>query len=91
MGIKRNFRKSITHPSTTGESFYPKIIYFYGYNLKLKKICLKQKTVSLLHKNIAGLYITYKLDKWSQDLNTEFIQGNSLFGALKLTKNAAMA
>ena len=54
----------------------------------MKGICLKQKSVSLLPKKIVSLYITYKLDKWSKDLNTEFTLGNWLFRAVKLTKNA---
>ena len=56
-------------------------VYFKG-------ICLKQKRVSFLHKNIVNLYISYKLDTWSKDLNTDFTLGNCLFGAVKLTKNA---
>ena len=54
----------------------------------MKEIYLKQKSVSLLHKNIVSLYITYKLDKRSKDLNTEFTLGNWLFRAVKQTKNA---
>ena len=57
-------------------------------DLKLKGICLKQNSVSFLHKNIVNSYITYELDTWSKDLNTEFILGNCLFGAVKLTKIA---
>ena len=40
------------------------------------------------YKDIVNLYITYKLDTWSKDLNTDFALGNFLFGAVKLTKNA---
>ena len=56
-------------------------VYFKG-------ICLKQKRVSFLHKNIVNLYLSHKLDTWSKDLNTDFTLGNCLFGAVKLTKNA---
>ena len=31
--------------------------------------------------------ISYELDTWSNDLNTDFTLGNCLFGAVKLTKN----
>ena len=41
-----------------------------------------------LHKHVADLYITYKLDTWSRNLNTFLTLGNCLFGAAKLTKNA---
>ena len=50
-------------------------------------MCLKQNSVSSLHKNMVNLYITYKLDAWSKDLNTDFTLGNCLFGSVKLTKN----
>ena len=65
-------------------NFYPELngfVYFKG-------ICLKQKSTSFPHKNIVHLYISYKLDTWSRDLNIDFTLGNCLFGALKVTKNA---
>ena len=34
------------------------------------------------------MYITYELDAWSKSLNTGSTLGNSLFGSVKLTKNA---
>ena len=37
---------------------------------------------------IINLYISYRLDTWSRDLNTDFTLGNCLFGAVKLTTNA---
>ena len=33
------------------------------------------------------MYISYKLDTWLKDLNTDFTLGNCLFGAIKLMKN----
>ena len=56
-------------------------VYFKG-------ICLKQMSVSFLHKNVLNFYISCKLDTWSKYLSTNFTLGNCLFGALKLTKNA---
>ena len=41
-----------------------------------------------LYKEVVNLYISYKLDEWSKDLNTDFALGNCLFGAVKLTKNS---
>ena len=83
-------RESITPPSTSHKSFQPEVIHLFGVtnDLKLKGIYLKQNSVSFLHKNIVNSYITYELDTWSKDLNTEFILGNCLFGAVKLTKIA---
>ena len=51
------------------------------------RICLKQDTLSFIHENIVNLYISYKLDIWSRDLNTAFTLANCLFGTVKLTKN----
>ena len=65
--------------------------FFPMYNstyVKFKGICLKQKIVSFLYKKIINLYISYKLDEWSKDLNTDFTLRNCLFGAVKLTENA---
>ena len=53
-----------------------------------KEICLKQKSVSFRYKIVINSYISYTLDKWSKDLDTDFTLSNCLFGAVKLTKNA---
>ena len=44
--------------------------------------CLKLSSISL-HQNIIDLYISYTLDTWSRDLNTDFRLGNCLFGDAK--------
>ena len=70
--------ESVTPPSTTGNSFYWEIIYNYGKGkAKFKEICLKQDSVSIF---VANLYISYKLDTWSRDVNTDFTLGDYLFG-----------
>ena len=33
------------------------------------------------------MFIAYELDRWSQELNAEFILKDNLFGAVKLTKS----
>ena len=35
---------------------------------------------------MVNLYISYLLNEWSKDLNTDFTLGNCLFGVVKLTK-----
>ena len=63
--------------------------YVSSYGIvTFKGICLKQKSVSFLHKKVVNLYISYTLDRQSKDLDTDFTPGNCLFGAVKLTKNA---
>ena len=44
--------------------------------------------MSFLQECVLNLYITYEIDTSARDLNTDFTLGNSLFGAVKLTKNA---
>ena len=33
------------------------------------------------------IYISYEPERWSKDLETDFVLGNCLFGSVKLTKN----
>ena len=33
------------------------------------------------------IFIAYELDTWSQDLNSDFVLNDCLFGDIKLTKN----
>ena len=82
-------KESVKNRHTSGIRFAPKLIGNYQFKkVELKGICLKQESVSLLHKNIVNVYISSKLDTCSRDLNTDFTLGNCLFGAVKLTKNA---
>ena len=72
---------------TRDTTFYPELndwLTRFG-RVKFKGICLRQDSVSFLHKNIVNLYILYKLDTCSKDVNPDF---NCLFGAVNLTKNA---
>ena len=39
-------------------------------------------------KKVINIYISYMLNQWPRDLNTDFTIGNSLFGSVTLTKNA---
>ena len=38
-------------------------------------------------RKVINVYISYTLDTWTRDLNTDFTLGNCLLGAVKLTKN----
>ena len=44
--------------------------------------------MSCIDGNVVNFNISYKFYTLSRDLNTDFILGNCLFGAVKLTKNA---
>ena len=83
-------QKSIKNQHTSDINFSPKMIdnYILNGRVRFKGICLKQVSVSFLHRKVVNLYISHELDTWSKDLNTVFTLGNCLIGAMKLTKNA---
>ena len=49
--------------------------------------CLINNNISII-KKVVNLYISYVLNPWLRNLNTDFTLQNSLFRSLKLTKNA---
>ena len=80
--------ESIKNPPTSDNSFAPKLITDYSpHRVKFNGNCLRQDSVSFLHKNVVNLYISYKLDTWSKDLSTDFTLGYLLLGAVMVTKN----
>ena len=83
-------QESIKNPHTSDVNFALKTIWDYQIRkVKFRGICFKQDTVSFLHKKVVYLYIFLcELDSWSNDLNTCFILGYCLFGAVKLIKKA---
>ena len=69
-------------------SFVPTLINYYPLpDINFNEDCLKNNNndPSL---GAVNLYICYTLDRWSRDLNADFILGNCLFESIKLTKNA---
>ena len=56
--------------------------------LEFKGRYLKQDKDNYTQGNGVDLFIVYELERWSQDLNTDFTLKDCLFGAVKLTKNA---
>ena len=71
---------------------FPQKVYIYMNNSRLRPElrgrCLKQSKVIFTTNNVVNLFIVYELDRWSQDLNTGFTLKDSLFGSVKLNKNA---
>ena len=67
----------------------PKLIWNKSRTrLRFEGSCLKQEDKArFTQNNVVNLFIVYELDRWSQELNTDFTL-KSLFGAVKLTKNA---
>ena len=74
--------------STSDNSFTPTWIDCIAIpKLKFNGNCLRLYNIYFIHKHLVTLYIIYKLDTWSRDLNTDFTLGNFLFEAVKLTTN----
>ena len=72
-------------------SVCPKLLWTNNskIRLKFKGSCLKQENKApFIPNNVVKLFIVHELDRWSQDLNTDFTLKDYVFGALKLTKNA---
>ena len=49
--------------------------------------CLMNNNISI-PKKVINQYISYILNSWLRNLNTDFTLKNCLFGSVKLTKNA---
>ena len=82
-------KESIKTPFTSHNSSAPKMICDHGkIRVKFDGIWLRHDGIPFIHGNVANTYFVYKLDTLSRDLNTDFRLGNSVFGAVKLTKNA---
>ena len=54
-----------------------------------KNSCLKQSKITKTSRNIVNSFIVYEWGTWSRGLNSVFTPKDCLFGAVKLTKNAA--
>ena len=52
-----------------------------------KESCLKQKNTIYAPSNRIDFLFVYKLDIWSQDLNSDFTLNYCLFGVVKIAKN----
>ena len=48
---------------------------------------LINNNISIL-KNVINIYISYKINQWPRDLNTDFTLCDFLFGFVKLTRNS---
>ena len=80
-------KKTIKNIATSDSNFAPTLIGYYPLpDIKFNGHCLiNNSTVSI---KITNLYISYTLDRWSRNLNTDFTLNNCLFRYIKLTKNA---
>ena len=77
-------------PTTTSNNSLSPTIDYYGTKIRLKfsGSCLKQwNTLTYTHKIIVNIYIAYELGA-SNSFDYDLTLKNSLFGAVRLTKNA---
>ena len=72
------------------ERISPKLIWVNNSKIWLRFTgsCLKHDKATFTPNNIVNLFILYKLDQWSQDVNTKFTLKDCLFGNVKITKDA---
>ena len=76
--------ENINTPFTANHSLSPNC----RIRLEFKGSCLQQYKATFTQKNVLNLFIVYKLDTRSRDLNTDFTLNGCLFGYVKLTTNA---
>ena len=73
--------------STSNNSLSPFINNYVGKaRLKFRGSILRQKAIIYNHKKVVNLYVVYEITDFKYNNNP--ILKNSLFGAIKLTKNA---
>ena len=84
--------ESIKSPATSKNTVALGMI-FSGTKIRVKfdVSCLKQGKITFKHKITLNLHIVYEINYWSYDLGTSFTLGDSLFWAVKLTKNGDTA
>ena len=56
--------------------------------MQIHRSCLKQDKVTFTHKSVAKIYIVFEINLWNYVRCDDPTQGTSLFGTVKLVKNA---
>ena len=78
--------ESIKHPTTSDNSLSPLIDHFGNKTrLKFNESCLKQNELTYTYRTIVNIYIVYEIT--ASGSNDPTLK-NSLFGAVKWTKNS---
>ena len=81
--------KSIKHPAVSNNSLCPAINHFdIILQVKPYENCLKQEKVTFIHRKVVNVYNIYEINLWLNIQVADFALESSLFGAVKLTKNA---
>ena len=66
--------EKITPPFTASKNLSPKLVWMNNSRRRLdfKESCLEEDEVTFTPNSVVNLFIAYKLDKWSKDLNADF-------------------
>ena len=64
----------VTYISYKKNSFTPKLTYIHNFKITVnfEEICLKQDKIYLICGNVVNVFIVYKLDIRSRELDTDF-------------------
>ena len=85
---KRLSDEKITLPTASNNSLSPALSHYdTKTRVKFTESCLKQDKITSTQSTIVNIYIVYELSV-SSSLTTDPTLQNSLFGAVRLTKNA---
>ena len=86
--LNRMPEKSIRNITKSSSLFVPTFVnHFILRDVTFNGQCFKINNI-FIHKKVTNIYISYILNQWPPDLNTNFILGSCLFGSVKLIKNA---
>ena len=80
----------IIKPSTISNNSLSPMLSYIGNKTRVKfdGDCLKQDKITFLHGKTVNIYIVYEINLWNHADSSDHTLGNSLFGAVKLVKNA---
>ena len=73
-----------TTPTTTDNSLFPSVKWYGNSNFcsVFKGSCLKLKNAAYTSRNRIFFQISYELDTWSRDVNSDFTLEDCLFGGV---------
>ena len=74
---------------TANRSFSPKFFWMNNSKVRVRFewCCVKHEKITFTLNAVVSLYIVYKLDKLSQDLNADFTLKGYLFGTKNVNPN----
>ena len=80
----------IKFPTTSNNSLAQTMTFFNSAKIKVKFHggCFKHEKITFYHGNIVNVYMVYEINLSPNDLDSTFALLNSLFGTIKLSKNA---